>query len=92
MYVVDAGSIKPPIEVKRSVIMTFDGDYNSTVRGREVYFVTVLHNKLAARYPDVLFTDFETQEGVYANAQGCDYWFYRKRPLNVSLVFVDSRL
>ena len=73
IYAVDAGSMKPPVEVKRSVIMTFDGDYNATVRGREVYFLTILHNKLAARYPNVLFSDFEAQEGVYAKVQGWDH-------------------
>ena len=76
IHVVDAESMKPPLEVKRSVIMTFDGDYNATVRGREVYFLTILHNKLAARHPKVLFTDFEAQEGVYVKLQECHHKFY----------------
>jgi len=63
--VVEAGRERPPADVKKSVGLTFDGDYNSTVLGREQFFVTVLHNHLAGRYPSVLLSDFKTREGMY---------------------------
>ena len=62
---VEAGRERQPGDVEKSVGLTFDGDYNSTVLGRELFFVTVLHNDLAGRYPGVLLSDFKTREGVY---------------------------
>ncbi|KAI0221280.1 Fibrocystin-L [Lamellibrachia satsuma] len=61
--VIEAGQDMLPRDVKKSVELTFDEDYNSTVLGHEKYFVTVLHNELAGRYPNVLFSNFETREG-----------------------------